>query len=390
MMTDSHLEVLTIFVAAREKQPRAALFVLKAQALKLLPGNRLGICHHHRLPQAETIDILYSPEAKRAWYRGLMRCGMGWVCPLCAQRLSEIRRQQLRTALDNSRDKYLPVMITYTAQHYKGQPLKHLLDGMNAAYRAMRQQRLWRVYKDEYLMRGETRALEITYGQSGWHPHFHVILWLDISILNYIKYGETYHDVQNLCDSLTSHLTPMWIDALEKQKLTALAGPGLHVRSSWDVINDYVTKSGKVLPDDTSKWGISEEMTKGQFKRAHAEGKTPWDLLIESYAGFPGSGDLFVEYEQATRGKSALRWSQGLAQELGVDADEMKALAEEQAESDEILLASLTVEQWQEVIFGQAIGALLDCAVQGDRAKLDKLLARVHKYAIEHALMVPD
>jgi Replication protein len=384
------LEILTEFVSARGKYPRTALFALKAEALRLLPGNRLGICHHHRLPQIETVDILYSPKRERAWYRGLMRCGMGWVCPVCAQRLSEIRREMLTTALNNSREKYLPLMVTYTAQHYKGQPLKSLLEGMNAAYRYMRQQRLWRVYKEEYDLRGETRALEITYGDNGWHPHFHVLLWIKIEYLKYLKDEHGNYDIKRMCEGMETAFTPMWIEALEKYQLTALAGPGLHVQSSWDLISDYLSKSGTVLPADTSKWGIAEEMTKGQLKKARADGKTPWEILLESYAGFPGAGDLFVEYEQATRGKSALRWSPGLAAELGVSADEMKELAKEQVSDDEVLLASLTIQQWQEIIFGDAIGALLDRAGRGEKEGLDKLLGKVHQYAVEHALYLPD
>jgi hypothetical protein len=227
MSESGHLVLLTKFVDAREKKPRAALFALKSEVQRLIPDNRVNICYNHRLPEREIVEVWLKAKESRAYYQGLMKCGQIWACPICAQRTALLRKKILTAAIENSRDKFLPLMVTYTVRHGRGERLETLLNGMTAAYRTMRQSQVWRLYKDEYLIRGEVRAVEITYGEdSGWHPHFHTILFLGHEILQYIKNGENY-DVENLRGSLERHLTPEWIGSLERHSMTALAGPGL-------------------------------------------------------------------------------------------------------------------------------------------------------------------
>lgn len=310
-----------------------------------------------------------------------MKCGQIWVCPVCASRMAEIRRVMLRDAIDNSSTHFLPVLVTYTARHFHGQRLSDLLDRMIAAYRDMRQQRLWRTYKDEYEIVGEIRGVEITWNTAGWHPHFHVIMFLDLDILQYIKTENDDYSVTELCGSLERHLTGMWIEALGKHKLTAEIGPALNVRSGWGDLDDYVTKSGTVLPRNTKKWTMAEEMTKSQFKKAHGEGLTPWDLLIEAFCGVPGSGDLFLEYADATKGRSSLQWTPGLKQKLAITTTEENEVIAEETAIDEILLMSLDIETWRAVVETQAIGVLLDAANTGDPVKMQGILTEVSRRA---------
>lgn len=387
--TAGTLELLTKFVHAREEKPKWALFALKSEVAELLPENRVKICYHHRVPNAETVEVWYSPESARAYYRNLMKCGQVWVCPVCAGRIAEIRRVMLRAAIDNSSTRYLPVLVTYTARHYRGQSLKDLLDRMVGAYREMRHSRLWKTYKDEYLIVGEIRAVEITWNDNGWHPHFHVITFLDLDILRYIKDENDDYHVAQLCSALESHLSALWIESLAKFKLSAETGPALNVRSSWALLDDYITKGGTVLPKNTAKWTMAEETTKSQFKKAHAEGLTPWDLLIEAFCGIPDSGALFVEYVEATKGRSSLQWTPGLKDKTAVSGDEDDLASQDESALDEILLMSLEIEQWREVVQTQAIGVLLDAANTGDPAKVKDVLREVSRRAstIEHVFI---
>lgn len=379
MPEKKHLVLITKFVAAREKSPKAALFALKAESSRLLPGNRIGICFHHRLPEREHVFLYYSQEKKRAYYRGLMKCGQQWVCPVCAQRISENRREVLRQGLDNSRDKYVALMVTYTAQHYKGQPLKNLLQDMLNAYRKMRQQRLWRIYKEEYLIVGETRALEITYGDNGWHPHFHVILWCGIELLNIIREPGGTMPLWGVKRALETQLGDMWIEELAKEGQAGLKGIAVNVSSTDDLLNDYVTKGGQVLPTDTSKWGMAEEMTKAQAKKNRRDGKTPWELLIESFCGDRASGVLFKEYAEATKGKSALQWTPGMLDRLKVAYDEQAEAISEEQFLDEIIFAKFDIHDWHKIVETGAIGELLDVASKGDLLRLEDALGVVEK-----------
>jgi len=390
MSEENHLELLTKFVAAREKKPKWALFALKATAEYLLPENRLKVCYHHRLPNVDTVEIWLKTKEKKAYYRGLMKCGQAWVCPVCAQRIAQVRKEMMREALDNSRTKYFPVLFTYTAQHYKGQPLSKLLAGMVTAYSQMRRQRLWRTYREEYMMIGEVRALEITYGDSGWHPHFHVVLFLDIEILQYYRDGAGGYRISDLCTALRRHITPMWIHELETVKLTALDGPGLDVRAGWDTLDDYITKQGNVLPAQGDKWGIAEEITMGQQKQSKREGKSPWDLLVYAFVGDWASGELFKEYVAATKGRSGLQFSPGLKAKLGVTkSDDSEADCDEHDIND-ILLLSLSVEQWRAVVGTAATGVLLDTCSSGDPQQIEALLDKIEQKFESEKVRIPD
>ena len=388
MQETTPLVLLTKFVAAREKNPRWSLFALKSEVVRLLPDNRVNICYHHRLPQRETVEIWYKTAESRAYYCGLMKCGQIWSCPICAQRAALIRREMLRTAIENSRTKYVPLMVTYTARHYAGMRLSHLLAGMTAAYRTMRQARIWRTYKDEYLVRGEIRAVEITFGDAGWHPHFHTVLFLDKSILEYYKRDNGEYDLFELRGSLERHLTPEWIASLNAHKLTAENGPALNVKSGWEKLTDYITKGGEIMPTTRSKWGLPEEMTMGQLKQSKRDGESPWQLLARSFCGESASGDLFREYVSATKGKSSLQWTPGLKAELGVMIDEEREIATEEGEARDILLSVLTTADWRAVVETGAEGILLDKASTGDPAEVAKIVAEAYKRQAEPISLV--
>jgi len=363
--TATHLEVITKFVATREKHPKAAMFALQAVARELLGDSRLRICYRHKIPDRH-VEIWHSQERKTAYYCGLMKCGMQWVCPLCSARLSEKRRAILRAALDNSRDRFVPVLVSYTVQHDPGDRLADLLAGMLAAYRRMRQSRFWRDLKEEYMIRGECRALEITHGDNGWHPHFHVLMMLDIGILAYLKVSDTTYDLERLYQSLTQQLTSEWIAHLEHFHLAAQRGPGLHVRGDWSTLDDYLTKSGTAMPAQAEKWGVAEEMTKSQRKHAQLGGVNVWDMLLLHYAGFRPYGQLFLEYYAATKGRSMLQWTPGMLAQLQVPDQTDQEMLDADPDPGDLLLIRLSEETWRQVLDRAAEGALLDAASTGE------------------------
>jgi len=171
---------ITKFVAVSEEHPRAARFALQAIAMDILPNERIRVCCRVPVVNRTTVDILHNPTTNTARYAGLMKCGLAWICPLCQMRLAEKRREQLNQGMFNARGRFDIFMATYTVRHSRADRLKPLLENMIAAYRFMRQQYSWRVVKEEYAIVGEIRATEITYSEeSGFHPHFHVLVFVD-------------------------------------------------------------------------------------------------------------------------------------------------------------------------------------------------------------------
>lgn len=372
-----HLEVITKFVAAREKHPKAAMFALQAVSRSLLGDSRIKICYRYRIPD-RNVEVWHNGKRSSAYYTGLMKCGLQWVCPLCSSRLSEKRREILRQALDNSRAKFVPVMVSYTCQHNQSDRLLVLLTKMLAAYRRMRQSRAWRTIKEEFLIVGECRTMEITHGDNGWHPHFHVLMFLDIAILPYVKDGETYPMETNLYEPIKRHITREWLEHLRHFGLDGQEGPALHVRGDWASLDDYLTKQGSAMPKQADKWGVAEEMSKAQRKKSRAGGVNVWDMLILHYAGVKPYGQLFLEYFEATKGKSMMQWSPGLLARLNVTEQNEDDMLQQEPEPGDLLLVSLSSEQWRVVLDAAAEGQLLDVAATGDYEKVATFLSQIN------------
>lgn len=344
-------------------------FYLQSLARELLPNNRVQICYRHKLPGRDDVEVLYSPSRKRGHIRGTMKCKLAWTCAVCASYITEQRRVELRAALDNARELYIPVMVTYTGRHHAGEKLHDVLSQMNAAFRAMRSGRWWAQVKSEFSIVGGVRATEITYSQvAGWHPHFHEILLLEAAPITKHGAGELTH----VTNALQSHLEPEWIAKLAKQGRGAAAGVALDVRGSDRDVVEYVAKWGH-LPLNDGRWGPAEEVTKVAVKTGRRDGsKTPFELLWDYGTGDKRAGRLFVEYAEATKGKSMLQWSRGTKQLLSIDtlSDEQAA---EGATEDERLLAIITAQQWRGIIKNNWQSAILHAAHQQDVARIAEI-----------------
>lgn len=341
-------------------------YLLQDAARELLPGERVRICHRCRVPEAATVDIHYHNDDGGASYSGLMKCQSVWVCPVCAGRISEERRRELFGALDAARDRYLPVLVTYTLRHTKADDLGALLDALADARRRMKSGRFWQYLKEDFSWVGSVSSTEITYGVNGWHPHVHELALLDLSVL-----GESFTP-EYIAGALQTALRKRWLDVLPKVGADASWAHGVDVRGAYADVTDYVTKFGKLPQLDEHSWTIVHETAKASVKSGRQGGRSPWELLWDYSQGDKPAGRLFAEYATATKGKNQLVWSRGLKALLGLDAE-----AENVAEQlpDPVILAELTHEQWWVVLVNRARADVLELASWGDKAALYQFLA---------------
>ena len=149
--------------------------------------------------------------------------------------------------------------------------------------------------------------MEATYGQNGWHPHFHVLL------LGYFSLDDLmYRDL----------LAELWIKSCVRAGLNAPSMThGLDLRD------------GTYADQYVSKWGIESELTKGHVKKGRNGGFTPFDLLQFSMYNESvfdkDCGKLFQEFAIAMKGSRQLVWSRGLKALLDLDEKTDEELAEE-------------------------------------------------------------
>lgn len=359
--------------AFAEKYGDTALrFYLQAVTRELLPNERIAICWRYLLPQAEGVEIIYSAERKRARARGTMKCGSVWLCAVCSAYITERRRLELQEAIERARDTLFPVMITYTVQHSAQQNLSDLLDEMHKAFRRMKSGKVWQEIKSEWFMVGSVRATEITYGDAGWHPHYHELLFADLGTLQ----GTLSGDVEQYAQSLQTQLSKLWVATLEKFNLKASTARGVDVKAAGGDIAAYIMKYGR-MPSESKRGGISGELALGPQKRARGANLSVYDLIFAAGENNKNAKNLVKQYAEATKGKSQLQWSRGLKALLHIE--EIKdELAAEGVETDtDVLLASISRFEWKWLTDAGFTAQLMTIANTGDAGELVNFLNRL-------------
>lgn len=308
--------------------------------------NRVAKCCHTKV--AEHVDIQKSRKYGKAFFSGVAVCGSVWVCPVCAAKIQERRREEIKQALDWAySNRMQAVMITLTFPHYSFQSCKELLDKQAAALADLRKGNSWDCFKNRMGFRGLIRSLEVTRGRNGWHPHTHELWFVDATLKK---------------SDIKEFLLDRWMKICKKHGLLSHGKTRAFREHSVDIkmkasSSDYLAKQ-----DDARHWGVDREIAKASTKTS--KGDHPFGLLskfIKHDSSSRAAGLLFAEYMEAFKGKRQLFWSHGLKDLVGVnDKTDEELAAESQEEAD--ILATLEHFGWQAIRRERAQALILDLA----------------------------
>lgn len=314
-----------------------------------------------------SIDVLFHPEVQRASYRGLRVCSCVWACPSCAKKITERRRKDLQRALLAYEGRI--ALLTLTIQHNAGDELKTMLAQLGQARKKLVSGRAAEEFRKAWGIEGTITSLEVTWGEeNGWHPHLHALVLFSDPV-DIERCQEAFRDRWEAC-VLKAGLRPV----------SRIHGATL--RAGDDQVGDYVAKFGHEPSEETREkwirgegWTVSHELTKAPTKKGREGRYGPFGLLAR-YADHEDlrAGALFAEYVEVFRYAHQLQWSPGLKARLGLEelTDEQVC---ERAEERGWLLASLTLEDWKQVLRGDRRGLVLRVAASGDGELLRGLLA---------------
>lgn len=319
--------------------------------------HRVNYCLRQRIDAGSLVSVRYNEKREKAHYDNVQRCGSVWTCPFCARKITEGRRQDLKTAVSNwhKQGGYV-YLVTLTNRHHKGDNLPDLLKGQSKA-----KQKLWEKTKVKQMMKdlgysGRITATEVTYGGNGWHPHYHILMFFD-------------HEINT--QGLQTFLALEWQTACVKAGMKA---PSLE--------NGVDVQKGDKAQEYVAKWGLEEEMTKGHVKKGKEGGLTPFDLLKQS-VDTPQYSHLFRQFADAFKGKQQLHWTRGLKDLLSVSDRTDEELAEE-TEKESIEIKEVANMIWRLVLQYKIRGEYLTAC------KLDHLEGcinkRVENLVMEYAL----
>jgi hypothetical protein len=326
-----------------------------AADLRPLQRSRVAACRCTRTAPAVQLVGRVSPDGTgRLVVRGVTTCGSVHSCPTCVAPILTSRSRDLQTALDNHR-RDRTAIVTLTLRHHAGVPLRVLRVLLGRAWSEMWAGTAGRELRTLLGLVGHVRSAEQTYGENGWHPHLHCLLFLDG------KPPEGWEDLltERWLDVVRQMFGRLWDKCIECERepesptLRADAQRllGAHVGR----VNDKARKHCKstlaeraaafrqglaklggldgVMPD--REHAVKAEMcTSGAASRYLAkmgceltgvlnkEGKaghfTSWQIARLAANGEAWAVALWREHSEAMLGARQLTWSRGLRKRLGL------------------------------------------------------------------------
>lgn len=346
---------------------RLLRWALQAEARFILPDERVAHCLRAINPMAMGVQVMYAPMQHAAHYKSLIVCGSVWMCPLCAAKISERRREELTQAITRHTEQQGAVfMATYTVSHTRQDNLACLLQAFLRARQRLKQGCMAQRAKASFGVLGTVSVLEVTWSRlNHWHPHTHELIFTipgasDVSLERYER-----------------TIRRTWRQAAAHEGLT-MNQHGFKLDRTFGAVADYVAKYGHEplgVP-----WGVEAEMAKGHLKRGRGmiEHLTAFGLLLRIYDGQTSLIPVFKEYATYFKGKHQLHWSSGLRKLLlGTDEEPTDEELAEATREDAELLGLLTREQWRVVLANDARGDVLEVARSGDWEQVKAFLVGI-------------
>lgn len=336
-------------------------FALRRAAGKLLAPHRKLIASGQDVPIYRTVrcgcyvhsaskgvELWHVPEAKRAHFGGLVTCGSQWLCAVCSIKIALSRRGEAQLAVQKLGERGgVCGLLTLTVPHQVGQSFETVLGAITRLYGRWSSGRHSSAMRALWPQLGFIRAVEVTRGLNGWHPHFHVVLFFSEPVL----WTDVHEDFYS-----------RWASIAKKEFDWKLPRASLDLRGHGRAA-EYV-----------SKWSIEDEITMAHVKKGRGESLTPFELLSAYVSGDRQAGRDWHEFAtgvcrssgERVKSTARLTWSKGLKKELGIFDLSDEEIAEAQDKRAH-LLGTLTFDQWQ-IVLAQEFDvrpALLTLATQG-------------------------
>lgn len=323
---------------AQEKQQDARRDRYRAREIlwSLSTLKRVKLCGRCSCRKNGTVDLVTRSlvgadgqvtSTHRAGFDGIATCGSVWSCPVCSASIQSERTAQVATLLKWAAQKgYTVVFETATLRHHKGQSLTDLWSGLGTAWSSMRTSGSYRRFQKRNGYLGYIRAVEVTHGDNGWHPHIHSFHIFDLGGIPQVSTPE-WDAYEERCASLVSEMKSTrfasWAYGAHK------AGLGAPLERAFDVqvvhkpesARDYISKA--VYDDSKNEKALRKqalELQSAGLQKGKQGGRTPFELLrsvVED--GLADDLDLWNEYEKASKGRRALTWSRGLKKLCGAE-----------------------------------------------------------------------
>lgn len=289
-------------------------------------GSRVAHIH------GATPAVFLLSNGEHSKFFGTATCKNAWACPVCSAKVMAKYANEIACALDAlEQPKYNQVafMITLTVPHTRtmsGYETTEILFNTWKDFTVHGNKTYEGAPKDPFAKFCQTfnckhrvRVGEYTWGEHGWHPHFHCLFWVDRDKLQDVKAWE--HDLKTRWLLLAKRNTiKIWDEKVSDDDPIKKANNRTRADIMYSKLNETssavyisVDKNGNVIRQKSSMyicgWGADRELTGNFRKEATNEGHlTPYQIL-EKATEQPGDfyAKLYLEYIAILRSKSRRR-----------------------------------------------------------------------------------
>lgn len=356
-------------------QPKTAPKAPKARQQRHQRHQARGVLHAiTALPRVEACGACSvrpggTVDVHRGGYAGLATCGSVWACPVCSAKIQHRRRSELQQLVDWAQGQgYSVVFGTMTLRHNADQALQDLWDTLSVCHQRVAQDRAVRELRKDLGFVGYVRAVEVTRGDHGWHPHIHSLyllrgdatdeeideladtefaVWKRTAMRGVTRYRRYYEVAgKTIPDKTTAYTIPIGAPVRERYELKRVTSPE-------QAFSDYFAKAvyeeKQAAGGRSAATAMAYEMSGSATKTARRTSRTPFQILADLVAA--GAGDLiasgedishitddlqaWAEYESASYRRRALTWSRGLKKRAGIGETSDEEIAEDASDDDD-------------------------------------------------------
>ncbi len=345
------LDKNTSSVSDEVRSARRRAYALRQIAWDATLNPRVAKCGRARV--CACVEIVRAADGG-CHYSGLERCGNIWCCPVCAGVVARRRAEELRSALrGHLLSGRFATFQTFTLPHSYGDTLEATRRVATEAFRAIHQGAAWLEDRATYGILAYVRALEVTHGPNGWHPHVHALFF---------------------------HLAPLDADTF-----------GAFARRNYDAWARTIQRHGlrtplpQLCPAEvvttgdvaayTAKWGAAPELARWDTKRGRKGHRAPFGILADyGERRDPHDLELWREWERGMKGARQLTWSRGARRLLKATLVPDETIAAEEPRGEILLVLPGALWDAAARVPGLTL-RVLEAAESAGSAAADALLA---------------
>lgn len=278
------------------------------------------------LQAGESVSLRATGDGRVVW-KGLATCGLTWECPVCQMNIKAARADQVGQLVEwHGKDGAF--VLSLTVRHGLGSDLRKVRKGLANAWRGVARGRPWDKFKQSIGMVGTVRALEVTHGSHGWHPHLHVLVlaapgWE----------AATMPDGEPVSDWLLDR----WRSMVSRY-VGAEHEPDDEHAIGWTPCTDgkYLAKLGLEVSDPGAKAARNGNRTPLEIARDLVDDRKRSDRA------------LWRIYCRAMHGARQLTWTQGLRQRAGIpDKTDAELAQDEEQGAQTASVLKVSGDDWR-------------------------------------------